>query len=87
MAGKKIGQKLISASPVAITETVVLFQSPLLSSFSFLGVSNNDWKLQKVAVGPNNSAAVLTTFKINCMAGRFVWAKKSGQSGCLLLLC
>ena len=36
MTGKKIGKKLTSASPVAITETVVLFQSPLLSTFSFL---------------------------------------------------
>ena len=62
---------------------------PVPSSFIFLvsRVSNNDWKLQKVAVGRNNSAAVLTTFKINCMAGRFVWAKERGRTGCLLLLC
>ena len=59
------------------------------SSFVFLvsRVSNNDWKLQKVAFGRNNSAVALTTFKINRMAGRFVWAKKSGRTVCLLLLC
>ena len=62
---------------------------PVPSSFIFLvsRVSNKDWKLQKVAVGRNNSAVVLTTFKMNCLAGRFVWAKKSGRTGCLLLLC
>ena len=87
MTGKKIGQKLTSASPVAITETSCVV--PVPSSFIFLvsRVSNNDWRLQKVAVGRNNSAAVLTTLKINCVAGRFVWEKKSGRTGCLLLLC
>ena len=59
---------------------------PVPSSFIFLvsRVSNNDWKLQNVAVvGRNNSAAVLMTFKINCLAGRFVWAKERGRTGCL----
>ena len=87
MTGKKIGQKLTSASPVAITETSCFV--PVPSSFIFLvsRVSNNDSKLQNVAVGRNNSAAVLMTFKINCVAGRFVWAKERGRTGCLLLLC
>ena len=44
-------------------------------------MSNKDWKLQKVAVVRNNSAAVLTTFKINCMAGRFVLGEKKWSNG------
>ena len=56
---------------------------PVPSSFIFLvsRVSNKDWKLQKVAVVRNNSAAVLTTFKINCMAGRFVLGEKKWSNG------
>ena len=87
MTGKKIGQNLISAFPVGDNRNSCFV--PVPSSFNFVvsRVSNNDWKLQKVTVGRNNSAVVLTTFKINCMAGSFVWAKKRGRTGCVLLLC
>lgn len=83
MTGKKIGQKLISAFPVGDNRNSCFV--PVPSSFNFVvsRVSNNDWKLQKVTVGRNNSAVVLTTFKINCMAGSFVWAKKRGRTGCM----